>query len=524
MGRFPVAATCLLFVAMYGLRASADALDKQRPNQAAVRAVNFQSIKVYQSQQRPSHTSWVSLFPAGDGQWYLSCQEVTSTDPPQPRASKQHVYGMSLPRGYDSSKYLKELILLKSDNTLQHWNLISRTTTQTDGGAFGQASTSSGRLLRFVWACYSTDPSIRSSDIYYQSDDAGKTWKKMPSFVSDRFAWYPHRLRTLRDGTLVLVAARASKWGTGSDYPIRAAMNLDTVSDMEMMAFFSRDEGKSWSNPLPIFSGQTVSETDFVELPNGNLLFINNSIFANPGRQFVYRDVDRFTPGPLERVQSGTVPETICLADDDVLVGCHRPGTYYWSNDLGQNWQPLGGTPVTMEVYQPWIAYLGNGKVACAGHYGADDPIKSRDQFISVHTFNVEVLQKPTHVKLWVDRKFDAPTKRFLNSYDISLTLNGAPLPNKDIAIWYVARNQAGYDSYNSKPLKERMVAGGKTVTLHTDSSGKAELSLPEFDAVTDIHTSYQMVIRFNSDHKYREYLSAQLPQLEFYANSGLDP
>ncbi len=467
MGRFVVAAAYLLFLAYCGDCAFADDSEKLLANQPAVRAVNFRSTKVYQSQQRPSHTSWVSLFPTENGKWYLSCQEVTSTNPPQPRASKQHVYEMSLPRGYDSSKYLKELVLLKSDETLQHWNVISRTPTQTDGGAFAQASTNGRGLLRFVWACYSTDPSVKPNEIYYRSDDAGKTWNKMLPFVSDRFAWYAHRLRTLRDGTLVLSAARGAKWGTDSDYPIRAAINLDAISDMEMMAFFSRDEGRSWSNPLPIFSGQTVSETDFVELPSGDLLFINNSIFANPGRQFVYRDGDRFTPGPLERVQSGTVPETVCLTDHEVLVGCHRPGTYYWSNDLGRNWQPLEGASTTMEVYQPWMAYLGDGKVACAGHYGADDPIKSRDQYISIHTFNVEVLQNPSKVKLWIERESDAPSKRFLNSYNVSLTLNGAPLPDKDITAWYVARDQPGYDSFNSKPLKERMAAGGKTVTSH---------------------------------------------------------
>lgn len=493
-------------------------------NQPAVRAVNFRSTKVYQSEQRPSHTSWVTLFPAKAGQWYLSCQEVTSTDPPQPRASKQHVYEMSLPRGYDSSKYLKEQILLMSDDKLENWKVVSRMPTRADGGAFAQAITASGALLRFVWACYSTDPSVKPNEIYYRSDDAGKTWKKMPPFVSDHFAWYPHRLRTLRDGTLVLVAARGAKWGADSDHPIRAAINLDTIADMEMMAFFSSDEGRSWSNPLPIFSGQTVSETDFVELPDGNLLFINNSIFANPGRQTVYRQRDRFTPGPLERVQSGTVPETVCLTGDGVLIGCQRPGTYYWSNDLGRNWQPLEGAPTTMEVYQPWIAYLGGGKVACAGHFGADDPIKSRDQHISVHTFNVEVLQKAAPVKLWVDREYDATRKRFLNSYKVSLKLNGAPLADKDITAWYVARDQPGYDSFNSKQLKDRMAAGGKTLTLHTDAAGKARLSLAEFDGITDIHASYQLVIRFNSDHKYREYLSAQLPQLEFYANSELDP
>jgi hypothetical protein len=218
------------------------------------------------------------------------------------------------------------------------------------------------------------------------------------------------------------------------------------------------------------------------------------------------------------------VPETVCLTEDELLVGCQRPGTYYWSNDLGRNWRLLEGVPATMEVYQPWIAYLGGGKVICAGHYGADDAIKSRDQYISVHTFKVNAVQKPSPIKLWIDRAYDTPSKRFRNSYTVSLTLNGKPLANKVITAWYVSRGQPGYDSFNSKPLKERMAIGGKSVALHTDSHGEARLTLPEFDGVTDIHASYQMVIQFNIDHSYQDYLSAQLPLLEYYANSGLDP
>jgi len=214
----------------------------------------------------------------------LSCEEVTTSDPPQPRASKQHVYEMSLPRGYDGSKYLKELVLLKSDNRLEHWTVIARNKTDTGAGAFAQARTKDGKLLRFVWACYSTDPSVKTNDIYYQSDDEGKTWKKMPAFVSDRFAWYPHRLRTLRDGTLVLAAPRAAKWGKDSDYPIRAAMKLDTVSDMEMMLFFfSHDQGRTWSNPLPIFSGQTVSENRFRRTARRKLVVHQQQHLCQPG-------------------------------------------------------------------------------------------------------------------------------------------------------------------------------------------------------------------------------------------------
>ncbi|MGI8965531.1 MAG: hypothetical protein ACR2H1_05510 [Limisphaerales bacterium] len=52
----------------------------------------------------------------------------------------------------------------------------------------------------------------------------------------------------------------------------------------------------------------------------------------------------------------------------------------------------------------------------------------------------------------------------------------------------------------------------------------EAKLDLPEFNGIESIHASYQMVIRFNADQKYPDFKSAQLPQLEYYANSGLDP
>src|SRR5205814_4250113 len=114
--------------------------------------------------------------------------------------------------------------------------------------------------------------------------------------------------------------------------------------------------------------------------------------------------------------------------------------------------------------------------------------------------------------------------RRFLNSYVISVQSEGAALSNKEVQVWYVARDAPGYDSFNSRPLAERMKTGGKSITLQTGTDGKAKLELPEFDGISSIHASYQMLIRFNSDHKYLDYKSSQLPQLEYYANSGLDP
>lgn len=498
----------------------------------AVRAVEFQSRKIYQSKQRPSYTSWVSFFPGEHGQWYLTCEEVTRPEHPLPGVSRQQLYEMAMPRGYDKSRLQMEVVMLESDDGLESWKEISRQPVrfQHSAGAFAQARTRDGRFLRFVWSCYSMDPSVADNEDYYESRDNGGTWQKRPPFHTDRFASSPHRLRTLRDGTLVLCMPFSSKWGNGTDSPIRAANRLDVVADMQMNLFISHDQGLTWTGPLPVFPGQNVSETDFVELADGHLLLINNSIFANPGRQFVYREDDRFTPGPLERVHSGTVPETVCLTDDNILIGCMRSGGsywsggYYWSDDLGQNWQRLDGMPGSEEVYQPWIHYLGAGQVACAGHFGFDDPVGMRDQYVCLQTFKVQVLRKTISSKLWIERDYDETTRNYLNSFTLSLTANGQSLANKDIQVWSVFRDSPGYDSLNKHSLAERMKLGGKAVTVRTDADGKGRFVLPEYDGIKDIHATYQLVIRFNPDGQYPDYKPAQLPQLEYCANSGFDP
>jgi hypothetical protein len=302
-------------------------------------------------------------------------------------------------------------------------------------------------------------------------------------------------------------------------------MRLDAINEMQMTLFFSHDQGQTWEGPLPILAGQTVSETDFVELPGGDLLVVNNSIFANPGRQFVYRNGNRFTPGPLERVRSGTVPETVCLTEEGILVGCMRAGAYFWSDDLGQTWQPLEGIPsIGPEVYQPWIHALGDGRIACAGHYGADDAIGSRDQYLSLHLFRVEVLRRTKDTQIGVERDFDEEKNRWRNAYTLTLTCDGQPLADKELEFWYVERYQPGYDSWNSQPLEERMKMGGTLVKVRTGPDGKAHVALPHLDAIQDVHHSYQLVVRFNLDRADPDYKPAQSPQMEFYANSYQDP
>jgi len=511
----------------------------------AIRALDFESRKVYHSAQTPGYTSWVSFFPGENGQWYLTCEEVTQPVPPLPQCTAQQWFEMGMPIGYDKSQYKMEMVILESRDEMQTWHVISREPCrfQHSAGQFGTIRTREGRFLRFVWSKYSLDPSMKPNEIFYSSSDNGKTWKKEPPFHDEHFVGHPHRLRMLRDGTLVLAVSLRLNYGEGTDSPLRRCRNLNLVNEWQMTLFFSYDQGHTWDGPLPIYGGQTITETDFVELPEGHLLCINNSNYVTPGRQFIYRKGRSWTPAPLERslnaqsrannsaianvnpTELSWVPETVCLTEDGILVGCLRASIYQWSDDYGLTWWPLKGAPdLAPQMYQPWIQYLGNGQVVCAGHYGADDAIKSRDQYLVLHSFQVEVVRKKKTTHLALERHFIEDHASWPNAYTLKLTADGIPLPNKEIELWYVERYQSGYDAWNSIRLEERMKLGGKLLKLRTDSDGAAQVSFPEYDKIDDPHMAYQLVARFNADGSDPNYKPTQTPQFSQYCLCQQDP
>ena len=501
----------------------------------AVSATSFESRQIYQSPQRPSYASWVSFFPGERGQWYLTCEEVTRPDKPLPQCTPEQWFGMGLPIGYDKSQYLMEAVILESTDDMHTWKEVSRQPFRHHHtvGQFGTARTRDGRFLRFVWSCYSLDDATAANEIFSTSWDDGQTWQKMPPFHDPHFASHPHRLRTLRDGTLVLCVPFHARWDT-PERPVRTCRDLRTLGDMQMNLFISFDQGRAWQGPLPVFPGQNVSETDFVELPSRDLLFVNNSIFAHPGRQLVYRQGETFTPAPLEKSHGDTavggenmVPETVCLTPDGILVGCMRAGRYQWSDDLGRTWWPLAGIPdVGPQVYQPWICALADGRIACAGHYGRDAPISGADrddQYLSIHFFRLEVQRRTRDTRILVEREIDPQTRSCRNAYTLSLQCGDAPLAAKEIEFWYVERDQPGYDSFGRNPLEERMQMGGVLIQERTDADGRVRVDLPHLDG-RGIHHSIQFVVRFNADRSDPDYKPCQTCQFEFYSDSYQDP
>ena len=416
-----------------------------------------------------------------------------------------------------------EEVIMESTDGMRAWQVLSRRPVVSSNGAglYGLARTKDGRFLKFLWECYSWDTNAHPGEILLVSSDDGKTRQKQPPLHDPEFASYAHRLRTLRDGTLVLALPLAPMWGHSAEAPMRTAVDLKADTGCQMTLTFSYDQGRTWTTPLPIYGGQSVSETDFVELPAGDLLCINNSIFAHPGRQIIRRTAQGWVPRPFEKSWSRVVPETIALTEDGLLVGCLRTATYLCSDDLGLTWFPLSGIPEEVkknhEVYQPWIVYLGDGRFACAGHNGGDNYFRELDQHIMIHFFKVEHLRRTKNTRLELSRAFDSSRSRWLNSYALKLTCDGEPLPDKDLEFWFVERDKPGYDAFGKYTLAERLGMGGEIVRAQTGADGVAHVNLSKLDGVTYMHHTIQIVVRFNVNRQDPAYKPVQTPQYEFY-------
>ncbi|MBI2503635.1 MAG: hypothetical protein HYW07_10440 [Candidatus Latescibacteria bacterium] len=139
--------------------------------------------------------------------------------------------------------------------------------------------------------------------------------------------------------------------------------------------------------------------------------------------------------------------------------------------------------------------------------------------------------RQPVQTRLWLERLFDEAQDRYLNTYTLSLSAEGRPLPDQEVEVWWVGRDQPGYSSWAEVPLEKRMQQGGERLRLCTDAEGRALLNLPQLDQLEGLdlpcepaHYSYQLVVRFNADRADPHHLPAQLPQLEFYAQGRMHP
>ncbi|MDO8587934.1 MAG: sialidase family protein, partial [Armatimonadota bacterium] len=217
-----------------------------------VEAVEYQEKIIYHSPDTPGFSAWVGLWRVNDKKVYCDFRQVTG------------------PKDNPKTEYP----LLESNDEGRTWKVVP---LQAAGNGMYQTGRESCRgmevldggktLVRPVWPA-----SVNVAGYIVRSTDGGKTWsKRIDLLPEDKWGVWPTLVRKLRDGRLVLLAGcwrRGEKIASG-DGPMRKMM------------FISKDKGETWGEPIPLLTpGQGIcEESDFRELPNGDLFWIHRSEF-----------------------------------------------------------------------------------------------------------------------------------------------------------------------------------------------------------------------------------------------------
>jgi hypothetical protein len=324
----------------------------------------------------------------------------------------------------------------------------------------------------------------------------------------------PFQMRLLSDGkTLVIFCPYTAAWGPGKTLPGRLHSKSGVRSTWQAALFFSTDFGRTFSDPLPIYPGVPVTETDFCELPSGDLLFLHAKLFGGTAhRQLVRRTQFGWVPDVMEAIDP-QAPETFVRTREGYLVGASRNDAYVWSDDDGATWHPV--EDLKRGEYQPRAMLLNDDRILFVWHKGGDQFYGESDMYIGQHTFRLKVDHPRPRSELKLARVFDAQAGKYICAFDATLsTAEGKPIAGKPIEFSRVARDAKGYEPFGGgRPW----VDGAKTIAT-TDVNGVARVACPEQDGITDIHQTFQIAARFDPNRADAQYLPSTSLTVEYYA------
>ncbi len=472
----------------------------KQPQRQFARAQEVVKREVYHPAERPGYACWTVLWPDVEGGIRLAFSEKrrapNTTWKPVPLNFWE---SMSLPIKYHTSfcngskDVATELVVLKSDDSGKTWAESGRSPTKVIN-AFAWASLPGGRIIRARSDDYvAFDPGHKPQLRAEVSADGGTTWTTQ-AVILEGYASYSYRLKRLGDGTLVLLAPYQAGFGPGRVRATRHTIRPFVRNELELTAgvFVSTDEGKNWSSPLTAFPGIKAPEPDFVELPSGDLLFINSSVqHGRQARQYFRKTARGFVPGAVFEVVAGRAPECLVQTRDGLLVGAIRNSDYVCSNDEGATWHKIHSLPRC--DYQPYMIELPDGRLLCTWHIGGDNFFGERDQWVGSTTFRLDA-DLPAPTRMTLARELLPSGDKYGNTYLATLTSGGKPLAGKTVHFAFHKRYTADYNA-SRDPKK-----AGTRRTAVTDGKGQARLDLSEFEGTTNIHLYYRASAWFTPD------------------------
>ena len=322
--------------------------------------LDYQERQIYHSPETPGYTCWVGLWQTPNN-GPIQCDFTQKTGP--------------------AGAPVTTFPVLQSSNDGQTWTSVAGNVPA--GPCRGMAVLSDGTMVR---------PGANGIGYTQRSTDGGHTWDSPVYFVStSQYRAWPTLMKPLSDGRLVLMAGT---W-------LRDATNTPGENIQKTM-FISSDQGKTWGPPITLMplSVGNCEESDFVELPNGNLMWIHRASHANPDGSYAYsnrmesivRKVgDTFVAEAatfLSWPHSG-FPCELMTREGTILDLCSTGS--HWSNDGGANWHSLKLNlfQSLKTNYYPQAVQTKDGTIVVISHVGGDDVYGAVDQAIYQQTFRL---------------------------------------------------------------------------------------------------------------------------------------
>jgi hypothetical protein len=336
--------------------------------------LNFSENQIYHSPEKPGFTCWVGLWQVPKGPIQCGFTQRTLSGDIHP--------------------------VLETTNAGQTWTRAAGDIPI--GFCRGMAVLDDGlTMVRRDW----TSSATGISGYVQRSTDGGRNWGDWITLLPpDQYRTEPSLIRPLRDGRLVLMS------GVYKRDPNNPKPDNNTIlaNDVKTM-FISKDQGKTWGAPIMLMPKATGvgEESDFVELPNGDLLWVHRACHVSPdGKRYTEnkltssvakRTGDTFEPGPasvpfpvpspLPRDSVGF--PCVLLTTEGVILDLSHIGCHY-SADLGRTWHQLmvGGRQLETPYY-PQALQAADETIVVVGHRGGDDKFGTVDQAIIQQTFRL---------------------------------------------------------------------------------------------------------------------------------------